>query len=149
MIKQQKEHSKGKEIIYKDLGLQEYLKLNSPLSIEEKQFLFAARTRGLNLKNNFKQGKTDLKCRLCSGHIEDQQSLLTCPALNNVQDNQQLEYSDLFSDRMDKLTLIAKLLKSKFEEFNFHVSRQQQSSSATDVNVHNFVVNVDNSVEMD
>ena len=37
----------------------------------------------------------------------------------------------------------------KFEEFNFHVSRQQQSSSATDVNVDNFVVNVDNSVEMD
>ena len=55
MIKQQKEHSKGKEIIYKDLGLQEYLKLNSPLSIEEKQFLFAVRTRGLDLKNNFKQ----------------------------------------------------------------------------------------------
>ena len=148
LLKQQGEHSKGKEIVYRDLGLQEYLKAHSPLSIEEKQFLFAARTRGLNLKNNFKQGKTDLKCRLCSGHIEDQQSLLTCPALNNVQDNQQLDYSDLFSDRMDKLTLIAKLLKSKFEEFNFHVSRQQQSSSATDVNVNNFVVNVDNSVEM-
>ena len=50
--KQQGEHSKGKEIIYKDLGLQEYLKLNSPLSIEEKQFLFAARTRGLELNKH-------------------------------------------------------------------------------------------------
>ena len=89
LIKQQREHSKGKEIVYKDLGLQEYLKLNSPLSIEEKQFLFAARTRGLDLKNNFKQGKKDLRCRLCRGHIEDQQSLLTCPALNNVQDTSQ------------------------------------------------------------
>ena len=147
LLIKQREHSKGREIVYRDLGLQEYLKSHSPLSIEEKQFLFAARTRGLDLKNNFKQGKKDLMCRLCSGHIEDQQSLLTCPALNNVQNK--LEYSDLFSDRMEKLTLIAKVLKSKFEEFNFHVSRQQQSSSATDVNVDNFVVNVDNSVEMD
>ena len=43
--------------------------------------------------------------------------------------------SDLFSDRIPKLTLIDKLLKSKFEEFNFHLIRQQQSSSAEDVNV--------------
>ena len=58
-----------------------------------------------------------------------------------------MECEDFYRDRIDKLTLIAKLLKSKFEEFNFRVSRQQLSSSATDVNVHNFVVNVDNSVE--
>ena len=148
LIKQQREHSKGKEIVYKDLGLQEYLKLNSPLSIEEKQFLFAARTRGLDLKNNFKQGKKDLRCRLCRGHIEDQQSLLTCPALNNVQDTSQSEYSDLFSDRIDKLTSIARLLRRKFEEFTIHVSRQQMSSSAADVNIDS-TVNVDISVEMD
>ena len=135
--------------MYKDLGLQEYLKSGSPLNIQEKQFLFAARTRGLNLRNNFKQGKKDLNCRLCSGHREDQQSLLSCPALNNVQDTSQTEYSDLFSDRIDKLTLIARLLKRKFEEFNNQVSRQQQSSSATDVNVDDVFVNVDNSVEMD
>ena len=39
----------------------------------------------------------------------------------------QTKCSDLFSDRIDKLTLIARLLKRKFEEFNIHVSRQQQS----------------------
>ena len=49
----------------------------------------------------------------------------------------QTKCSDLFSDRIDKLTLIARLLKRKFEEFNIHVSRQQPSSSATDVNVNN------------
>ena len=46
LIKKQKEHSKGKEIVYMDLGLQEYLKSGSPLNIEEKQFLFSAKTRG-------------------------------------------------------------------------------------------------------
>ena len=103
------------------------------------------------MKNNFKQGKQDLNCRLCGGHLEDQQSLLTCPVLNNVQDTSQSEYRDLFSDRIDKLTVITKLLKSKYEEFTNHVSRQQ-SCSATGVNVNvDNIVNVDNDnpVEME
>ena len=103
------------------------------------------------MKNNFKQGKQDLNCRLCGGHLEDQQSLLTCPVLDNAQDDSQLEYRDLFSDRIDKLTMITKLLKSKYEDFTNHVSRQQ-SSSATGVNVNvdnDNIVNVDKPVEME
>ena len=81
--------------------------------------------------------------------MEDQQSLLTCPELNNVQDTSQSEYRDIFSDRIDKLTMITKLLKSKYEDFTNHVSRQQ-SSSATGVNVNvDDIVNVDNPVEME
>ena len=149
LIKQQKEHSKGKEIVYRELTLQQYLRSSSPLDNEEKQFLFAARTRGLNVKNNFKQGKQDLNCRLCGGHVEDQQSLLTCPALNNAQDTLQSDYRDLFSERIDKLTMITKLLKSKYEEFTNHVSRQQ-SSSATGFNVNVDNINiVDNPVDME
>ena len=72
--------------------------------------------------------------------------------LNNVQDTSQSEYRDLFSDRIDKLTVITKLLKSKYEEFTNHVSRQQSSSAAgVNVNVDNNIVNVDNDnpVEME
>ena len=36
--------SKGKEIVYKDLSLQLYLKPNSNLSIKDKAFIFSART---------------------------------------------------------------------------------------------------------
>ena len=101
------------------------------------------------MKNNFKQGKQDLNCRLCGGHVEDQQSLLTCPALNNAQDTLQSDYRDLFSERIDKLTMITKLLKSKYEEFTNHVSRQQ-SSSATGFNVNVDNINiVDNPVDME
>ena len=109
LVKRQKEHSKGKEICYRDLGLQKYLKSESPLSIEEKRFLFAARTRGLEVANNFKQGKQDLKCRLCKNHTEDQQSLLTCAALKNIGFPSQPVY--VFSDNLDKMTAITKLLK--------------------------------------
>ena len=137
LVKAQKGHSKGREITYKELSLQEYLKADSPLTTKEKRFLFSARTRGLDVRNNFKKGKTDLQCRLCQKHIEDQQSLLTCEALKQGQDAPQQKYSDIFSQDMRELTAITKVLHQRFENFSLHVSRQasQPSSSATDVNV--------------
>ena len=50
----------------------------------------------------------------------------------------QSEYSDIFNDRIYKLTLIAKLLNRKFEEFTNHVSRQQSSSAALSVELSIF-----------
>ena len=41
LVKQLKAHSKGKEIVYKDLNLQNYLNKDSPFDNEEKRFLFA------------------------------------------------------------------------------------------------------------
>ena len=138
LIKAQKGHSKGKEIVFKDLNLQSYLKADSPLTIKEKRFLFAARTRGLDVKNNFKSGKSDLQCRLCKAHVEDQESLLTCKALNGDSSNQASEkpvYSDIFSENIGKLTAITKVLHQKFDNFTNQVNRQatKPSSSATDV----------------
>ena len=107
---------------------------------QEKRFLFSARTRGLDVKNNFKQGKKDLQCRLCRKHIEDQQSLLTCEALDQgsyAHFSTQPRYSDIFSENMEKLAAITTVLHKKFDNFTYHVNRQasQPSSSATDVMV--------------
>ena len=99
------------------------------------------------MKNNFKLGNPDLKCRLCRDHIEDQQSLLTCAALNNDQAPSEAQYRDIFSDRIDKFAKITRLLRTKYVEFTFHVSRQQSCSATAVINVDN-IVNVDNSVEM-
>ena len=98
------------------------------------------------LTTNFKQGKTDLQCRLCREHIEDQQSLLTCKALNQGQDSQKPEYSDIFSEDIRKLEAITKVLHKKFENFSLHVNRQasQPCSSATDV-----IVICNNPVDLD
>ena len=142
LLEQRKKHSKGKEIEYRDLSTQNYLKSDSPLSIEEKRFAFAARTRGLNLKNNFKLGKTNLQCRLCNDHLEDQQSLLVCPALIQVGQTQtplQPRYSDIFSNNMDKLSVTIKILYKKYQEFQIQVNRQptRPSSSAPTINVDN------------
>ena len=132
LLKAQKGHSKGKEIIYKELGIQSYLKASSPLTTKEKRFLFSARTRGLDLRNNFKQGQTDLRCRLCRSHLEDQPSLLTCTALE-ASGIEQLNYNDIFSDNLERLTATTKVLHKKYDNFILHVNRlaSQPSSSAT------------------
>ena len=117
LIEAKEKHSKGKEICYDDLSLQEYLQANSTLSIKEKRFAFAVRSRGLDLKNNFKIGKADLKCRLCKEHLEDQEHLLTCPALSNgdqTQTSSQPPYSDMFSQNIEELKKITKILLNKF-----------------------------------
>ena len=59
--------------------------------------IFIARSRTLDLKCNFKLGQSKLQCRLCDAHLEDQNSLLTCPAPSQ---QQQPQYSDIFSDNM-------------------------------------------------
>ena len=132
--------------MYRDFSLQNYLKAESPLSIEEKRFLFAARTRGLRLGNNFKQGKQDMMCRLCKYHIEDQQSLLSCSALEHITSPSQPKYSDIFSDNLDKLAAITKLLKLKFADFTTQVNRQPSSSATNVIDVDN---NVNDKVELD
>ena len=85
---------------------------------------------------------------LCRKHIEDQQSLLTCEALDPRKNGQfpQPEYSDIFSEKIEKLVAITRLLHTKFDKFSFHVNRQasQPSSSATDV-----IVAINNPVDLD
>ena len=84
-----------------------------------------------------KLGRQDVQCRLCKGHIKDQQSLLSCSALNHIQSPSLRRYSDIFSDNLDKLEAITKLLKMKFAGFNHQLNRQQSSSVTNVTNVNN------------
>ena len=128
LLKAQKGHSKGKEIVFKELGIQSYLKASSPLTTKEKRFLFSARTRGLDLRNNFKQGKTDLRCRLCRSHLEDQPSLLSCTAIE-AGGIEQMNYNDIFSDNLERLTAMTKVLHKKYDNFILHVNRPVVSTN--------------------
>ena len=146
LIDIKEKHSKGKEIGYESLSLQDFLQADSPLSTKEKRFAFAVRSRGLDLQNNFKAGKSNLNCRLCNEHLEDQMHLLTCSALSNVghtQTTSQPPYSDMFSQNIEELIQITKLLHDKYKSFLIHVNRlpKKKSSSATKVsNISNDVV---------
>ena len=54
LLNRQNSHSKGREIIFKQFSLQEYLMSGNSLSNKEKFFVFKARSRTLDLKCNFK-----------------------------------------------------------------------------------------------
>ena len=105
-------HSKAKEIGYDNLSLQKYLDANSPLSLKENRFAFAVRSRGLNLKNNFKAGKAALNCRICSALSKFSQTQTSQPP-----------YSDMFSQNIDELKQITELLLNKFTSFSIQVNR--------------------------
>ena len=81
-------HSKARNIKHEKLQLQTYLQSGTNnLSINEKQFIFAARTRMLDLRGNFKTGKVERKCQKCKQKCEiekeTQQHILDCPALRD------------------------------------------------------------------
>ena len=62
-------HSKAKHMQYKSLKLQNYLRSGN-MTIQDKCFTFAARSHMLQIKCNFKNGISDIKCRKCG--IEDE-----------------------------------------------------------------------------
>ena len=57
LVQLQQTHNKSKNVKYEELKLQDYLSPKNEMNIKEKSFVFAARTRMMDVKGNFKQGK--------------------------------------------------------------------------------------------
>ena len=100
---EKKEHKKGKFLKYNNLKLQNYLK-SDKFTTTEAKFLFKIRSNMLNVKSNFKQKyknndlqseEDSIKCELCKKHADDQESLLSCEALNITES---INYANLFSE---------------------------------------------------
>ena len=128
-------HSKSKNIVYKKLGIQTYLSPDSSLTIKEKSFIFSARARMIDVKANFKVGKTNLRCRKCLKEEETQSHLLECPELmdNSVMIGSDIpKYEDLFSTDMDKVEVIGRILLQKFHKLvTPHCALPDKASAAT------------------
>ena len=136
LTKLQATKSKSKNIDYKCLELQSYLKPGNDMTIQEKCFVFQARSRYVPVKCNFKIGLNDLKCRQCDLEDETQEHIMTCPALEeNTVTNQNIpEYSALFSEDPIKITIIGRILQTKFKMLinNLPIPRAHTSSVALD-----------------
>ena len=113
----QETHSKSKKLQYKEIKMQEYLSASNEMTNKEKAFAFSARSQMLDVKNNFKAGKSDLNCSLGCDMIEDQKHILHCPALKVVNEDDQINYEDIFSDDKLKVKGVTKILRRKFAEF--------------------------------
>ena len=101
-------HSKVRKIKHSELKLQPFLaSKHSEMTIKEKQFAVAARTRMLELKANFKVGAADTKCRRCEGEEETQEHLLHCPAMSDFSPVQGVpQYNDIFEENSTKIANI-------------------------------------------
>ena len=114
----QNSHSKSKNLSYSKMMLQPYLEpSDAKLSIHEKQFIFSARSRMMDVLDNFKTGKMSLQCRACDKSPEHQEHLLLCDKLSdNEVTNSLPEYKDIFCNDPQKVAKIGRQLKNKYEK---------------------------------
>ena len=96
----------------------QYLKSDSDKSftINEKQFLFALRSRMIDVKSNYKSGQKDLLCRACHKTEERQDHLLECLALkeNDLVDDPP-NYEDIFGTKLEKMMITSRILRRKYK----------------------------------
>ena len=122
--------SKISHIEHRAFEIQPYF-TNGKLTIQQMKFLFAARSRGLDLRCNFKGKYPDTNCPLCSPlsvgagpersdepQPDTQCHLLACPLLSDGTDmtSQTVQYSGSFDDDEDTQAMTAILLMNKYEE---------------------------------
>ena len=112
-------HSKVRKIKHNELKLQPFLASNQrEMTIKEKQFAVAARTRMLDLRTNFKVGAADTKCRRCKREEETQEHLLYCPALSDHCLVQGVPlYSDILEENTTKIATITRILSERYQSF--------------------------------
>ena len=113
----QEMHSKSKELNYSELQLQYYLRPGNSLTIKEKAFIFSARSRMLDIKCNFKFGKSEFMCRKCNMAEEQQKHILICPKLNDnsLMNSSPIIYEDLLGVEVNKIELIGRILMKRFK----------------------------------
>ena len=104
-------------------GMQGYL-TSQTLSVEQRKFLMHARSRMLKLRLNYKNMHESDSCPLCSSspipsvdnYKDSQEHLLICSELSSntemMPDN--LEYRDIFSDKVDRQEKVTLILEEKF-----------------------------------
>ena len=104
-------------MIYKNLEGMKYF--NDPkFSPELSNLLFKLRTRMFNVRSNFRNNyvQSNTLCPLCSLSEDSQEHLLECDIIkNNVNNNKDSVYEDIFSDDPEKLHNIALVMKDIIE----------------------------------
>ena len=121
LSKLKENQSKMKNLKYKKLELQTYLKSNQNLTNSQVNFTLSARSRGLNLRDNFKSTQETLVCRICEdiNSVESQPHLLDCAGINVniVSTENQTNYKNLFSENPDLIVKTSNALRTAYKRF--------------------------------
>merc|ERR1719418_367579 len=126
-------HSKSKNLSYTKMMLQPYLEPSeAKLSIHEKQFIFSARSRMMDVLDNFKTGKKSIQCRACDKSAESQAHLLLCDQLADNEITSILpDYNDIFGDNPQEIAKIGRQLKTKHEKLKKIVNNKPDAPAAS------------------
>ena len=106
--------SKVLHIVHKKLEIQRYLE-GGELSTLEGKFMFALRSRMLELKENYRGKFWDNIFPCCHEHEDTQEHLLDCEILNskNSMVSSLPVYHDLFSGKLEKQVQVCRILKHR------------------------------------
>ena len=120
------------------------------MTIKEKLFCFAARSRMIDVRCNKLYGQSQLRCRLGCDTNETQNHLLECVSLTDQNMVKELpKHDDIYGEDIEKMETISKILQVKYKLLkDLHEENQvngsSKSCSASNINNLNVLhVNVD------
>ena len=119
-INQMKEgHTKVLHNTHLSLEMQSYLEANEQ-TVQEVQFLFAARSRMLDVRCNYRGKYFITLCPCCNTEEDNQEHLLYCHKLDDASTAVDVlpAYEDLFSSYLEKQIKISRILKAKYSKRN-------------------------------
>ena len=120
IIKNKQQLSKGSEISYHELSLQNYMKSSSNLLIENMKIILKIRIRDIQLKCNFPGAFSDKKCLAspsCKGD-DSNSHVFQCEFTTSGSEvcKDKVIYEDIFSDKCEKQSLIANIFLMRLEK---------------------------------
>ena len=110
---------KGKEINYIGIKMQSYLKVYSPLSIQEKQETFKMRSKMTNIKMNMKNKYETFYCDACkkinAENKETKSHILNCQILNEGKQDE-VQIGNIFKNNLEKIKIIVNIFMKNMKE---------------------------------
>ena len=138
----EKQGTKGSDIEYNGLIMQDYLRPNDMgLTIDEQRTLFSIRNKMVNIPANF--GK-EQKC-FC-GDYEDMAHILHCTYLNKEEDDKNLIFEQIYSGSLTQQIEILRKFHKKFEERKIQMNEYEKEMSKQhekEENSHHVIPNRD------
>ena len=119
-----KRKSKGKEIIYPDLEMADYLHpTNEKLSIEEKRNLFSIRNRMVDICSNF--SKSEVKPTCVCGEIESMKHIYICEILNEKKVQSEV-YENIYNGNTRKQIEVFRKFDENLNKYNILKTENQK-----------------------
>ena len=121
LISLRNKHTKSKNLLLEN-KIKGYL-ICEQLTTEDKQLLFALKTRTVDVKTNYKSMFSNLQCRLCNSLAEDESEIHVMKCIKIISDEslkkqtETISYSDIFGSMKQQISAV-KVLKTRLIYFS-------------------------------